>query len=163
MNNKMKRWMNESGAIMLEVVAVLSLMGLMGTMLFRQIYLRNQELHNIQMASEIRLVKEAFAAWIQASDAAVRRLCRLPENTNEVHVCDLTDDTALKQIANFLPEGYLSESSEDSLDQEMSASYDFFLTAYYRGVGTGSEMPTYYGVVVPKIDILPDRGEETST
>ena len=57
----------EQGAIMLEVVAVLALMGLMGAIMFRQIYLRNQELHNIQMASEIRMVKEGFSAYIQAN------------------------------------------------------------------------------------------------
>ena len=41
---------------MLEVVAVLALMGVMGSMLFRQIYQRNQELHNIQMATLSKLL-----------------------------------------------------------------------------------------------------------
>ena len=34
---------NERGSIMLEVIAVLALMGVMGAMLFRQISQRNQE------------------------------------------------------------------------------------------------------------------------
>ena len=34
----------ERGSVMLEVIAVLALMGVMGAMLYRQIYQRNQEL-----------------------------------------------------------------------------------------------------------------------
>ena len=65
----------QNGSVMLEVIAVLALMGVMGAMLFRQIYQRNQELHNIQMASEIRTVKEAFSAYIQSHRTELLASC----------------------------------------------------------------------------------------
>ena len=57
---------NERGSIMVEVIAVLALMGVMGTLLFRQVARRNEELDNVNLASEIRMVKEATTAYIQA-------------------------------------------------------------------------------------------------
>ena len=84
---------SESGSIMLEVVAVLALMGVMGAMLFRQVYQRNQELHNIQMASEIRTVKEAFSAYIHSNRASVSRGCidsnQARYNAGEIITCDM--------------------------------------------------------------------------
>ena len=163
MKKEWKKLVSESGAIMLEVVAVLSLMGLMGTMLFRQIYLRNQELHNIQMASEIRLVKEAFAAWIQARHSQLPAICPKPDSYDRVHSCNVSD-AHIMQISQFLPEGYFVDDNEVRADKEdvLRENYTLKLVSYWRGLEDEAIL-TYYGVVVPSLDILPDKGEETTT
>ena len=56
----MERKENERGAIMVEVLAVIALLGTMGTLLFRQVIQRNQELDNINIATEMRILKEGF-------------------------------------------------------------------------------------------------------
>ena len=154
---------SESGAIMLEVVAVLSLMGLMGTVLYRQIYQRNQELHNIQMASEIRIVKEAFSAWIHANTAPLYDMCRMSEpaikaDPGLVNTCD---SVPLKEIEIYLPDGYFFGGGAGAAS--LGDNYDFHLFGYWRGTG-GAAIPTYYGVVVPKADtMLPDGGGNEDT
>lgn len=55
---------NEKGAIIIEVIAVIALLGVLGPLLFRQVLSRNEEVDNINLASEIRSVKEAFSAYI---------------------------------------------------------------------------------------------------
>ncbi len=164
---------SESGAIMLEVVAVLSLMGLMGTVLYRQIYQRNQELHNIQMASEIRIVKEAFSAWIHANTAPLYDMCKMSGiGENVVNPClnDPLEDIPLEDtplgeiledIRRYLPDGYFFEEGADA--DYLADNYDFHLFGYLRGTGSAA-IPTYYGVVVPKPGtMLPDGGTNNET
>ena len=136
---------SETGAIMLEVVAVLALMGVMGATLFRQIYQRNQELHNIQMASEIRTVKEAFAAYIQANRATVIEACDDPGNGVE----ECTPDNMVNGIKEYLPDGWFSEGSVDD-------AYSFTIWNYYQK--DASNRRIVYGVVVPKKETLPTSG-----
>ncbi|MBP5343649.1 MAG: hypothetical protein J6Y85_01025 [Alphaproteobacteria bacterium] len=157
---------DESGAIMLEIIAVLALMGVMGAMLFRQINHRNQELHNIQMASEARIMKEAFSAWIQANLATLRRDCRA-ESTIDVIPCSINysaqyGSTAIGQaIVNdgFLPDGY---DGSGVYADSIAYDYNLSLFSYWRGNAT-SGAPAYYGVVIPNPNILPDGGGETTT
>lgn len=145
----------QAGAIMLEVVAVLSLMGLMGAMLFRQMYLRNQELHNIQMASEIRLVKEAFSSWIQANAVPLTQYCSLdPTDFDNVQPCTYWSASTLAGLVDdYLPDGYLWEGGSNLED-----NYDLKLFGYYRGEDLARAIPSYYGVIVPKPNVLPDGG-----
>ncbi|MBQ3695825.1 MAG: hypothetical protein II938_02510 [Alphaproteobacteria bacterium] len=161
MKKKLGKRGMESGAIMLEVVAVLSLMGLMGTMLFRQMYLRNQELHNIQMATEIRVVKEAFAAWIQARKSTLTSSYPAAMGGATPGLATITGDAVDSHstgICSFLPAGYFS-SSDPTHDCELSSNYSFKLSCYNRGLG-GSEVETCYGIVVPISSVvLPDGGE----
>ena len=145
---------DESGAIMLEIIAVLSLMGVMGAMLFRQINHRNQELHNIQMASEIRVAKEAFSAYIQSNLAILRRFC-MPYG-NDVVKCETAAhgwDWATQVVnGDFLPDGY----------RGIATDYTFELFTYWRGTEP-NQTPAYYGVVLPKENILPDGGDVKSS
>ena len=108
MNNMKKH--SERGAIMLEVIAVLSLMGLMGAMLFRQIYKRNQELQNIQMASEIRVVKEAFSAYIQANGAEIS--CPNLSVAMAPQHCEVPGKTLAEVVKDYLPTGFLPSAGE---------------------------------------------------
>jgi len=158
---------NESGTIMLEIIAVLALMGVMGAMLFRQINHRNQELHNIQMASEIRVIKEAFSSWIQANLAVLRRDCPLQDLSSDyVQECESynqreietenRDDTASAMAINmqpYIPSGYIDVAQQD---------YLYRLFAYVRGEGAWAT-PVYYGLVIPKKNVLPDEGQERTS
>ena len=144
----MKR--NETGSIMLEVVAVLALMGVMGAMLFRQIYQRNQELHNIQMASEIRTVKEAFSAYIQANRASVLEQCPVPScdaTGCEVLRCSVSDLNA--GVAGYLPDGWFTA-------EELDNAYKQTVWKYLQD--DVSDRRVVYGIVVPKEATLPTTG-----
>ncbi len=62
---------NEKGAIIIEIIAVIALLGVLGPLLFRQVLSRNEEVENINIASEVRAVKEAFSAYILTNKQAL--------------------------------------------------------------------------------------------
>lgn len=140
----------QRGSIMLEVIAVLALMGVMGAMLFRQIYQRNQELHNIQMASEIRTVKEAFAAYIQAYAADIQTKCHdsIPSpGSDEVKPCSALN--LAEGIKEYLPDGWFTG---DAL-----GDYYHFTLWFYRQ-RDASQAVKMYGVIAPTDKTLPATG-----
>ncbi len=136
----------EAGSIMLEVVAVLALMGVMGSMLFRQIYQRNQELHNIQMASEIRTVKEAFSAYIQANRPIILEECKV---LNANGSCQKASDIIANGVVEYLPEGWFDGG-------DLDAAYRFTLWTYIQQDVSARQI--VYGVVAPKDGTLPSTG-----
>ena len=136
----------ESASIMLEVVAVLALMGVMGSMLFRQIYQRNQELHNIQMASEIRTVKEAFSAYIQANRPIILEECKV---LNANGSCQKASNSIANGVVEYLPEGWFDGG-------DLDAAYRFTLWTYIQQDVSARQI--VYGVVAPKDDTLPSTG-----
>ena len=139
----------ESGSIMLEVVAVLALMGVMGAMLFRQIYQRNQELHNIQMASEIRTVKEAFSAYVQANRAELAHKCTAGGVARNVNLCahqDTQSAALAAAVTDYLPEGWFND------DNPLGSAYNFYLYSYMDA----SNRQVVYGMVVPTDSTLPE-------
>ena len=142
-----KKQNSESGSIMLEVVAVLALMGVMGAMLFRQIYQRNQELQNIQMASEIRTVKEAFAAYIQANRSSLIEGCLVGTATaGEVYKCPGADSAT---VAQYLPDGWFTDGA-------LGDYYTLQMFGYIQDDVTRRQV--IYGVVVPTTGTLPSTG-----
>ena len=143
----------QRGSIMLEVIAVLALMGVMGAMLFRQIYQRNQELHNIQMASEIRTVKEAFAAYIQANAADIQTKCHgsIPGlGSDEVNPCSAPGLDLVAGIKEYLPDGWFT--GDDALGE-----YYHFTLWFYRQ-RDASQAVKMYGVIAPTLKTLPATG-----
>ncbi len=145
----------QRGSIMLEVIAVLALMGVMGAMLFRQIYQRNQELHNIQMASEMRTVKEAFSAYIQAQRAELITMCDAinitPNPCTNVsgNVSTFLAGDVNRGIRSYLPAGWFS-------DNNLQDYYTFSLWAYKQNDVTKKTI--LYGVIVPTQMTLPTTG-----
>ena len=135
----------QSGSVMLEVIAVLALMGVMGAMLFRQIYQRNQELHNIQMASEIRTVKEAFSAYIQSHRTELFSAC------TPGPLCNKTSDDIGKAISEFLPAGWFASDAEG-----VEEYYTFTMWSYTQDDITNKRV--IYGLIAPKETTLPQSG-----
>ncbi len=71
--NKLNEKKNEQGSVLVEVIAVIALLGVMGPLLFRQVMTRNEEVENINIASEIRTLKEGFSAFILSERARLLR------------------------------------------------------------------------------------------
>ena len=138
----MERKENERGAIMVEVLAVIALLGTMGTLLFRQVIQRNQELDNINIATEMRILKEGFLAYINADKAVLETDCPLVEG-EPARKCAVDEDSLRESVRNFVPDGYAAVEDEgDVLDM-----YDFYLFGYQV-----SGRKYFYGIIVPKTD-----------
>ena len=136
----MERKENERGAIMVEVLAVIALLGTMGTLLFRQVIQRNQELDNINIATEMRILKEGFLAYINADKAVLETDCTVGEE--DPQSCSSSDQLR-DNIRDFVPDGYADfHGAGDVLDM-----YDFYLFGYQV-----SGRKYFYGIIVPKTD-----------
>lgn len=96
----------ERGAIMLEVLAVLALIGVMGPMLYKQVLSRNQEISNVNIAAEMRAIKEAMSAAIAADSAILGGECR--EELGKYHsfsLCEKGSEMLRDTVEDFLPIG----------------------------------------------------------
>ena len=91
MNNHLKK--QEKGSVLIEVIAVVALLGVMGPLLFKQVADRNEEVENINIASEMRIMKEAFSSYLMSYHSEI---------TCTEKVC--TPD--LNTIASYLPSGF---------------------------------------------------------
>ena len=160
-NHLDKSKQSQRGSIMLEVIAVLALMGVMGAMLFRQIYQRNQELHNIQMASEMRTIKEAFSAYIQAERAVLIDYCKWDNETFKsgastvVKNCNQPNVSGYiaNHVKTYLPDGWFADSSGAST---LHNYYTFSLWGTLQNDITSKKI--LYGVIVPKSETIPQTG-----
>ena len=116
----------ERGAIMIEMVAVVALLGVMGTALFRQINQRNQELDHVNMASEIRTVKEATQAYIQANRPYLEANCVLEDDGYGYVTLDNDE------IDYFMPDNWSSNRNDDgaSVGDGLIYEYGIYLTCY---------------------------------
>ena len=134
---------NELGAIMVEVIAVIALLGVMGTVLFRQIKQRNDELDNINMASEIRVVKDATAAYIQANHAYLASICDIQ-----------ADGYGYQELANddidaFMPDNWACDADSANC---LVHDYGIYMTCYSHyadGVAADNRV-SIYGTIIPK-------------
>ena len=131
----------ERGAIMLEVLAVLALIGVMGPMLYKQVLSRNQEISNVNIAAEMRAIKEAMSAAIAADGALLGGICRdeLGENTS-LTLCESGSATLQATVEDFLPIGM-----EGILDD----GYGYIIRLYSEDVtlSNGETYPILVGIV----------------
>lgn len=138
---------NEKGAIMVEILAVLALIGVMGPMLFRQVVSRNQEISNVNMASEMRTIKEATSAFIAADGAKLGRDCLGDVGTSgEPKYCGVIDRDKLYP---FLPAG-MGENESAVLQYYIPKYYAYWVD--YGTVGAADWRPFTYAVIVANSD-----------
>lgn len=135
MTNKQER-----GAIMLEVLAVLALIGVMGPMLYRQVLSRNQEISNVNIAAEMRAIKEAMSSAIAADSAVLAELCKADATLSDLEPCGAGEATFKEAVEDFLPIGM-----EHIL--EPGYGYDIKLYTYTVSLSNGEEYPIAVGVV----------------
>lgn len=156
---------NQKGSIMVEVIAVLGLIALITPLLFQQIARRNEEIVNTQIASEMRAVKDAVAAYIQANESNLAKApladgCALTTCSETVNgSCirytykNISKDSPVKCFDGYgitLTDPELSPfftGDAASLDEE----YDIYINAYTvptKVDGADTEYrPVIYGVI----------------
>lgn len=131
----------ERGALMLEVLAVLALIGVMGPMLYRQVLARNQEISNVNIAAEMRAIKEAMSAAIAADGAILAQLCQDGKTVaGDIKECIKGTATFETAVGDFLPIGM-----EHLLDD--GYGYEVALYAYDVTLANGENYPVVFGVV----------------
>lgn len=64
----MRKNNTQKGSLMIEMVAVIGLIALITPILFHQIQRRNEEIINTQIATEMRAIRDAMSAYIQANE-----------------------------------------------------------------------------------------------
>jgi len=132
---------NESGSIMVEVIAVLALLGVMGTLTFRQIQRRNEELDNINMASEIRMVKEATTAYIQANKATLEANCVLDPLDHYGYMTIHQEN-----VDRFMPDNWACDPGQHDC---IVYDYTIYLTCYQVDSALAGNRVAMYGTVIP--------------
>lgn len=138
---------NERGSIMVEVIAVLALMGVMGTLLFRQVARRNEELDNVNLASEIRMVKEATTAYIQAYKTELENTCLNADDW-------VADKTAINM---FMPETWACDTDGDIGDKTCLIN-DFDIHIYCYTVDENmAPRKAFYALIWPQQSYLPNN------
>lgn len=142
----------ERGAIMVEILAVLALIGVMGPVLFRQVLTRNQEISNVNMASEMRTIKEAVSAMIAADGAVLGAKCA-PTSTSAQLCSNPTEPDLIADLKSFLPAGI------DEMD--IIDDYNMHLYGYQADFGISGQSDVrnmVYAVIYPIEDALPTSG-----
>lgn len=89
----------QKGSLMIEMVAVIGLIALITPILFHQINRRNEEIVDTQIATEMRMLKDAASAYIRANEDW------LSKNPYDANGCALWDDTKqeYKSVSNATP------------------------------------------------------------
>lgn len=131
---KLNERKNETGSILVEVIAVIALLGVMGPLLFRQVSTRNEEVENINIASEIRTLKEGFSAYILSEKA---RLLRETQGFVNSECREISSDEKNRIADTYLPFG------NEAID-----GYRFWLCK------TGDNF--LQGFIIPEISSMPE-------
>ena len=100
----------EKGSILMEVIAVIAVLGVMGPLLFKQVSERNEEIENINIASEIRTIKEAFSAYIMSYKSEILKGCSPGADTTNCSTYINESD-----LERFLPRGFEATLSDYEL------------------------------------------------
>ena len=125
MNKQLKN--QEKGSVLIEVIAVVALLGVMGPLLFKQVADRNEEVENINIASEMRIIKEAFSSYIMNYHSDIS--CSSGVCTPNISI-----------IKSYLPMGF-----EDTID-----GYSFKILQNEAKQGSS----TLQGFIIPNLNTL---------
>lgn len=94
---------NESGSMMLEIIAVLAILAIMTPIVYQQSLKRSREVSNVNMADEMRSVKNAVKTYLDATKNTISSACITNSESADVFTC--TDKVTVTDIYNFLPDG----------------------------------------------------------
>lgn len=95
---------NESGSMMMEIIAVLAILAIMTPIVYQQALKRSREISNVNMADEMRSVKNAVKAYLDANSAALTAPDGVCGSVGDAGECELSS-TDIEKIYDFLPEG----------------------------------------------------------
>ncbi len=123
---------SESGSMMLEVIAVLSLLAIMTPIVYQQALKRNIEVSNINIADEMRLVKDSVKAYLDANAATIAANC---EATSSGVIKNCNTAVSLTDVCNYTSAigascGFNCTGCQGA-DQDEETSYNLNVYAYY--------------------------------
>ena len=133
----------QKGIMLIEVIAVLGLIAAVTPMLTQQISRRNDDVLNVQIATEMRAAKEALAAYIKANESNIARECGLVYSSADAPAGHQAGDYKPVSKANG---GYVCYTDGDSVnstqtlvdaiedyfsgDDGVLDAYDFIVSGY---------------------------------
>ena len=79
---------SESGSIMLEIMAVLAILAIITPVLYKQALLRNIEISNVNIAAEMRLVKDQLQEYIANACPSEYQVCTLSVSDSKTYAPD---------------------------------------------------------------------------
>ncbi len=121
--NKFNGRKNEQGSVLVEVIAVIALLGVMGPLLFRQVMTRNEEVENINVASEMRTLKEGLSAFILSEKE------RLLRDFGSGSDC-MSANQFRRKLQLFLPYGNETVTEDGGYNFYICKNSDNFLQGY---------------------------------
>ncbi len=124
--------LKQTGSLMIEMVAVIGLLALITPILFQQIQRRNEEIVNAQIATEMRMLKDALTAYIQADEKNIAKDCSLWDDVNE-------------KYKDILPERPLYCGHMENLSDYLVGNSGGIMEEDYEITIHGYTVPTYYG------------------
>lgn len=143
----------QKGSLMIEVIAVLGLIALITPVLFRQIARRNEDIVAMQVASEMRAVKDALAAYIQAYEENIAESCMEDDDRLFVGGSYVAVDDEILCRGDAIKEAVF-EFYAGGLDAGNAMMHDYVLGVYGYTVPAKMEgdvpveyRPVLYGVV----------------
>ncbi len=151
-NNTKKQ---EKGSLIIEALAVLGLIALLTPLLFQQISRRNEEISNANIATEIRSIKNALSAYIQANEYSLSETLGLIDHDNYKEISadnpQSTENVSLNTLQSY---GF-------SLSNIPSDEYTILIQGYTlpveytflegEGISLGTKYrPVIYGIVLGK-------------
>ena len=132
---------NESGSMMLEIIAVLAILAIMTPIVYQQSLKRSREVSNVNMADEMRSVKNAVKAYLDANQETILQACGSPDK-----LTNCTDYITISDIDPFFLRGtnyefgttYTDNGDEDYIVQVYGTN-----TPYTVNAGTANEEMFY--------------------
>lgn len=139
---------NESGSIMLEVIALLTIIAIITPLIVRQQIQRNIEISNINIADEMRMVKDSVAAYLEANKADIAKQA-YPNGGTETtsSTPKFVVPTNKADIEKFFPSG------TDVIDD-----YSIDIYGYYVNDGNETEphyVPRAFALISPDPESIP--------
>ncbi len=156
-NNTKKQ---EKGSLIIEALAVLGLIALLTPLLFQQISRRNEEISNANIATEIRSIKNALSAYIQANEYSLSKTLGLIDHDNYKEISadnpQSTENVSLNALQSY---GFsLSNIPSDEYTiliqgYTLPVEYTFLEYTFPEGeaISRGTKYrPVIYGIVLGK-------------
>ena len=82
----------QKGSLLIEMMAIIGLLTLITPVMFQQVHRRNEEIVNAQIATEIRMIKDSVASYLEARG---EKIARTPCTSSSTDCCGNSADEAL--------------------------------------------------------------------
>lgn len=129
---------NESGSMMMEIIAVLAILAIMTPIVYQQALKRSREISNVNMADEMRTVKNAVKAYLDANQDSILQACGSPSTLS-----NCTDYITISDIDPFFLRATNYTIGTGNTDTDYIIQVYGSNTPYTANAGTANE-ETFY-------------------